>query len=336
MERLKLGVVGIGMMGAVHIEANQRNALAEIVAIAEPDQERLDLAKARYNIPAAYRDYEEMFAKERLDGAIVCTPDDYHLGPVQAAAASGAHVLLEKPIATTVADGQAIIEACETAGVKLMMGFILRFTAPYIVLRQRLQAGELGKPTMVFASRACTKAEARRVGGRCNVNQYLSVHDIDTILWNFGAGVESVYCVRGDHLLKEELKTADYYWTTIRYRNGFTAVTHSHWALPEASPNYVACQMLVTGTDGSAHLELTGQHLNVVTDKKFETPDVTFAFSVPGGSQAFRNEDEHFCESIRSGNEPLVTGKDGLNALKIILAAEESARSGQVVPLNLD
>lgn len=336
MGPLRLGLVGVGLMGQGQIESNQNNALGRIVAIAARNPERLELIRGRYDIAKAYTDYREMFAKEDLDGVIVCTPDDFHREPVEDAAAAGIHVLVEKPIATTLADGEAMVSACEKAGVKLMVGFVLRFTTPYLVLRQRLQAGELGQPTMVFASRAVSKVETRRVGAHRTALQALAVHDIDTVLWNFGTDIESVYCARGDHQFKEEFDIADYYWTTLRYGNGFTAVVLSHWAMPEAYPSFVTCEMLVTGTSGSAHLKLAGEDLNVVTDKQYQCPDVVFAFSVAGGSHAFRSELEHFCQSIRSGREPLVTGRDGLNALRITVAAEESARLGQAVPVSLE
>jgi predicted dehydrogenase len=336
MEPLRLGVIGVGLMGEGHVASNQRNALGKIVAICNRGKERLDHVQQEYGIPAAYQDYNEMFAKEKLDGVIIATPDGAHVGPAKAAAAAGVHILLEKPIATNLPEAEAVVAACREAGVKLQVGFVLRFTTPYLVLRQQILAGEVGRPTMVYASRCVAKREAKRIGVHRDVLQAVSIHDIDTMLWNFGTDVESVYAVKGGDVLKDLLNTPDYYWTTLNYRNGLKGVSLGHWAMPDTFPLFVSCEMLVTGTDGSAQLRLSGQDMNVISDKSYTCPDTVFAFNLAGGSQAFREEGEQFCRCIIDDVEPLVTGRDGLNALKVCLAAEESAETGRPVPVSLE
>jgi predicted dehydrogenase len=336
MAAARLGLIGAGFIGEVHLRALRHNARANVCAVADVDESRLHQAQATFEIPKIYTDVRGMLQDEQLDGVIVATPDHLHREPVELAAEAGVHILLEKPIATTIADAERIIEVTRQRNVKLMLGFILRFTLPYLQLHDKITSGELGQPTMAYAKRAVNTTEARRLAGRCTVNEYLAVHDIDTILWNMGTDVESVFATRGEFVLKEQgLNTPDYYWTMMRFRNGATAVTQSHWAMPAAFPNYPESELLITGSRGAVQLRLAGQQLQFSSDDRYEQPDVSYGFSAEDAG-AFRKESEHFTDCIIEDRQPLVGGIDGLNALKIVLAAEESIRSGQPIPVTLD
>jgi len=335
MDRARIGLIGAGFIGEVHLRALAFNRRADVRAIADVDARRAREMAERYHVPATYADVADMLAQEKLDGVIIATPDQLHRQPAELAAQAGVHILLEKPIATTVADAEAIIAAARAHRVKLMLGFILRFTLPYLQLRQKIVSGEVGTPTMAFGKRTVNSIEATRLAGRCTVNDYLSIHDTDTILWNLGTDVESVYAQRGSFVLKEQgLDTPDYYWTMMRFKNGATAVTHSHWAMPRAFPNYPESELLITGTKGAVHLHLAGQHLWFAGDTAYEHPEVSYGFAAEDAG-AFRKEDEHFTDCIIEDRQPLVGGVDGLNALKVILAADESIRTGQPVPVRL-
>jgi predicted dehydrogenase len=333
MRTARIGLIGAGFIGEVHLRALRSNAHGELRAVADVDERRLRQVQDAFHVPTVYTDFREMLRSEQLEGVIIATPDHLHREPVEVAAEAGVHILLEKPIATNETDAERIIEITRRHNVKLMLGFVLRFTQPYQQLRQKILAGELGTPTMAYAKRAISTTEARRLSGRCTVNEYLSVHDIDTILWNMGTEVEWVQAARSELVLKEQgLNTPDYYWTMFGFRNGAIAVVHSHWAMP--NPYYAEAELLISGTSGAAHLRLPGQQLQFSTADRFEQPDVTYGFEAEDAG-AFRKEVEHFASCILEDHRPLVGGMDGLNALRIVHAAEESIRSGQRVPVRL-
>jgi len=334
MNSVKMAVIGVGVMGETHIRAVQRDARAELVAICDVSRARLEEMQRRYGVPNAYTDAREMFRAHKLDGVVIATSDQYHVEPVRVAAENGAHIMLEKPIATTIEDAETIIETASKAGVKLMLGFTLRFTPAYVAIHDRVVRGELGELTMAYAKRAVSRLEARRLGGRLTVNSYLSIHDVDTILWNFGTEVESIYSTRGDFILKDELNTPDYYWNVLKFRSGATAVAHSLWSLPTGLPYYAQFEFTVHGTRASAHLDVYGQWLSIADDVHTESPDFLYGMGEPTAG-AYRLEDEHFVECIIKDQQPIVGGIDGLNSLKVILAAEESIRTGLPVPLQL-
>lgn len=329
-ERVKVAVIGVGYMGEVHIMGLQGCGRAEVVAICDVNQDRLASLQATYAIPRTYTDYRRMLETEDLDGVVVATPDELHREPVEAVAAAGVHLLLEKPIATTMPDAEAIVRAVEVSHIRCVMGFSLRFAADYRAIKQRFDAGHLGTPATAYMKRACTVEEARRLYGRCSVNEYLAVHDIDFLLWVMGTDVESIYTVKSDFRIHEEWKTADSYWNTIKWRNGATASVLATWAMPKAYPMDVDHVALIIGTQGFARTSLGpgGHQLHMGTDEAFQIPE---SFGLP----VHLMEATNFADVIEGLAEPIATVYDGLNAYKLVAAGDESVRTGQPVAVSL-
>jgi predicted dehydrogenase len=116
MERVRIGVVGAGFMGGLHARVVAESGLAHLAAVADPDAVRGGELAERYGA-TAYPSHEGMLAGERLAAVIVATPEPLHRDAVVAAAGHGAAVLVEKPIAASLADADAMIAACDAAGV---------------------------------------------------------------------------------------------------------------------------------------------------------------------------------------------------------------------------
>ena len=327
MKTIKIGVIGAGFIGEIHLQSLLEIPQVESVAVCERDPGRLQAVGEKYGLQALYTDLDEMLAAEKLDAVVIATPDELHREPAEKAAAAGAHILLEKPIATTVQDGEAIIAAAKAAGVKLQIGFTLRFSPVFRRFRQRQEAGWFGDVTMAYARRACPMSEARRLNGRCSVNEYLGIHDVDLLLWLLGPGLKEVYATRGDFKLNEELGVADYYWNFLKWENGVNAAVYVTWAMPDGTPNYVETELMLTGTESVAHYDWKGQVVRLIDDKK-QTYDDVFPNMI-------RLQAEGFIDAIFSDREPSPNGQDGLNALRVIMAAEESAGSGRPVPITL-
>ena len=328
--KIRIGVIGVGYMGEVHIMGMQGSGRGDVVAISDLAQDRLKSLQETYSIPTTYTDYHEMLDAEELDGVVIATPDELHREPVEAAAKAGVHILLEKPIATTMADAEAIARAVDEADVRCVMGFSLRFAPDYRVVKERFTGGELGQPTTAFMKRACTVGEARRLYGRCSVNEYLAVHDIDFLLWVFGTDVKSIYTVKSDFRVHETWGTADHYWNTITWKNGATASVLATWGMPAAYPMDVDHVALIIGTSGFARigLGLGGQQLHMGTDETFMMPE---AFGLP----SFLKEAANFADVIQGKDEPIATLRDGLNAYRMVAAGDESVRCGQPVEVDL-
>jgi UDP-N-acetylglucosamine 3-dehydrogenase len=329
-EKVRVGVIGVGYMGEVHVIGQLSSNRADVVAISDVNPERLGALQATYGIPRTYTDYREMLEKEDLDGVVVATPDELHRDPVEAVAAAGKHLLLEKPIATTMADAEAIVRAVDQAGTRAVMGFSLLFAPDYMAVQQRFSSGELGVPTTAFMKRACRIEEARRLYGRCSVNDYLAVHDIAFLLRVMGKDVESIYTVKSDFRVQEEFGTADSYWNTIKWKNGAIASVLVTWGMPAGHPMDVDHEALLIGTRGSAQITLSpgGQSVYMATDERFFLPEV---FGIP----VHLKEADHFADVIQGRAEPIATLRDGLDVHKMIAAGDESVRTGKPVAVAL-
>lgn len=325
---ISIGVVGVGKLGEVHIQSLLRHPLARVVAICDTNTERLRHIQEQYGIPAIYTDQRQMHEQESLDGVVIATPDEYHREPVLLAAEAGVDIFLEKPLATTLADADAILDATAKANVKLMLGFTLRWVGAYADIRDRATRGDFGQLTNVYARRSVPYYEARRLYGRCTVNDYLAVHDLDMILWTFGRDVESIYTTAGRFVLQRDLKTPDFYWNVVRFKSGATAVVHANWSQQDSYPNFLDAEFVVYGERGSAALTLTGSQLRITSGDSFVLPD-TNLYGV------YEAEIASFIECILLDKAPLVGGQEGLDTLKIILAAAESEATGVPVRLQL-
>jgi len=161
--KLRAGVIGVGTFGSLHARVYAELEAADLVAVADIKPERMQHFISQYGT-RGYADYNELLEKEDLDIVSVCTSDELHLEPVMAAAAAGKHILVEKPLAMSVSDCDAMIQAAEKAKVKLMVGQILRFDPRYYTARQAIADGQIGTPVHFFARRNNPIRNARRLG----------------------------------------------------------------------------------------------------------------------------------------------------------------------------
>ena len=328
MRKARIGIVGTGLIGEVHIQAFQKHPLCELVAVCDMNESRLQEMKMKYAIPEVYTNQAEMHEKCPLDGVIIATPDQFHREPTLLAAAAGVDILLEKPIATTIEDAEAIIQAVTAAHVKLMLGMTLRYIPEYAHVQQQFLTGALGLPINAYSRRAVRKSEGYRLNGRCSVNEYLGVHDIDFLLSIFGREVDNVYATRGNFEIFDKLGVADYYWNIIKWKNGATAALQVTWNEPEGNKNLLEMECYVNGTNGSAHVILGGQQLNVATDQQCDYPELTL-------DNGYHIEADHFIKCILSDEQPYAGGQAGLDTLKIMIALEQSSKEGLPVQVNL-
>mgnify|MGYP005835359747 CR=1 FL=1 len=328
LEKIKVGVVGVGYMGEILVGSCNAHPLCDVVAICDVNEDTLLKVQKKHGVPRVYTDQAEMQDKEKLDAIVIATPDEHHRKPVELAAAAKLPIFLEKPLATTLQDGEAIMKAVKDAKIICQLGFVLRFIPHYVEIHEQVVTGTLGQVTNAFARRSCRLSEARRLYGRCSVNQYLFVHDMDFLLWCMGRDVENIYTVRGDFVLKPEIGVADYYWNVVRWKNGATAVLLANWNEPSAYSNYVEMQVFLHGTKASARALLAGQQYNCADEKEMVYREVSLYAAYP-------TEMAHFIDCVRLGKEPIVGVQAGMDTLRLLLAGEESANKGAPVKVDL-
>jgi UDP-N-acetylglucosamine 3-dehydrogenase len=324
MQEVRVAVVGVGLMGMQHAEAYARNPLCELVGVADVREDAARAASERFGV-SSYPDTESMLADCGVDAVSVCTSDEAHVEPALACLAAGKHVLLEKPIATTIDDADLIIDAADRAGVSLLIGQIVRFDPRYALVKQRVDAGELGELAAVFARRLNHVGSQEILRGRVSVLSFLGVHDFDYLLWLSGSRPVSVHTESVAKVHRAAgYDVEDHTFTLVRFADGMVACVEAGWILPDSHPRRADIKLEVIGTQGMAQVDLLAADMAVCTGDGWRIPPLGHAIDA---------EVTHFLRCALGEAEPLATGADGREALRLSLAAQESAATGETVSL---
>ena len=322
MKSLNAGVIGLGAIGQKHCQAIADIREAQLVAVADINEKVLTKTAERYQAEP-YVDFRDLLVHDGLEAVVVATPDDLHLEPCVLAAQSGKHVLVEKPIATTEDDALAIMNAADAAGVKLMVGFTLRFIPHYIKVKQAIADGKLGQLISIFARRLNVASQAERINGRCGVLHFLGIHDFDAMRWIVGSEPVSIYS-EASNSVSREFTHEDETFSIIRFSNGVIGCAHIGWNLPDSHPGGRDFKLDISGDQGNLNMDLATQGLHIYTD---------MGHSYPSTAPGLIEEDRAFINCILDDTPVPVTGEDGLVALKMVMAALESIEKKSVVPL---
>ena len=275
--------------------------------------------------------YEEVFAWQP-DAVIVTSENAGHRALVEAAAAAGAHILCEKPLATSVADAEAMNAAADAAGVVLMTAFPVRFAPSFRDARARVQAGELGTVLGIrgtnngkipLASRAWFTDEAL-AGGGALVDHVVHCADLlDSLL---GARASVVRAVSNKILHAETgvaVETGGL--VTLTYPDGVIASIDCSWSVPESAPTWGGLTLEIVGTRGTIAIDPFAQRVN--------------GYDANGPIWASIGDDldgamiTEFLTAIRAGRPAQPDGRVGLRTQEIVAAARESALTGQPVKI---
>jgi predicted dehydrogenase len=334
MEPVLIGIVGAGYMGRTYARIVRAHPFAALAGIADLDQEVAARTAAELGV-SAFATTADLLASGPIDGLIVATVEDAHREPCLAAFAAGAGVLVEKPIATTIDDAEAIIAAAQRADRPLLVGHVLRFDARYAQLQNLVRSGGIGESLTVYARRLNGIAAQDRLRGRCSLPVFLGVHDYDIVRWVTGSEVTEVAArARKGFLAGLGWDVEDASVALLTLANGVLATIEEGWILPATHPAGFDQRLDVNGSAG--RIELVGHEagLTVMGAERVSWPDTHLWPTIHGEVEgALRRQTWHFVELLRGNGDPLVTGADGLAALRIALAAEESARTGSAVRL---
>ena len=342
-DRIGIGIIGAGFMGMLHARAFSQLPDAHVPALADPALKSAPSLPDQQEKPGLYMDYSELLAREDVDAVVIATPEDLHRNAVEAAASAGKHILLEKPIATTLEDADAIIDAASEGGVKLMMAHILRFDTRYAQIRAAVTEGTIGKPLVCYARRNAPIQEARRLGGRVEVEDYISVHDLDQAFWFFDDDAVHVSAEIVEGPVMEELGVHDFIWITVKFKGGGLAVIETGWGLSESMVQWKkpeswggfgdVCLQLI-GERGSLYLNYRPMSLSAVDEEGWKFPDTVHWPQLHGEVVgAVLEEDRYFLKVLRDEREIITRGEDGRRALEVVLAAKQSYTETRIVTL---
>jgi len=332
------GVIGVGTWGEYHALTYSRHPGAALVAVCDKDEARAQAIAAKYGAQRCYTDYRELLGDPEIQAVSIATPDFLHREIAVAAAEAGKDTLVEKPLATMVEDAQAIIEAAERAGVKLMVDFHNRWNPPFNLAKATIEAGELGEPKLIYARLNNTlfvPTQMVKWAARSATIWFTGSHVIDLVCWLVGDEVRRVYSVARSGVLKAlGVDTPDFFETVLEFGRGAVAVVENCWILPDSEPTLIDLKMQIVGGKGTLQLDPSHHRAIEKYTDKLSYPDVLIMPAVFGQLKGFAVESiKHFADCVIHDQAPMVTGKDGLINTAIICAALRSAETGQPVAL---
>ncbi len=336
MTRLGIGIIGAGRMGRIHALTYAGIRDVEVKVVCDLD-ERLGKEVAGLVGAEWTPEMDRVLDRDDVAAVSICMPDHLHREACERAARAGKPMLLEKPIATSVEDGEAIIEAATRAGVLLMVGHTLRFDARYFNVKQVIDSGEIGRVQTLFARRMGRRSYHLGLKGRVSLPLFLGVHDFDVLRWFAGSEVVKVTAEGRRGVFEAAGQDVDDAVSALlRFENGVVATVELAWNLPDQILGYqfkadVLCE--------KGWVELSCQDQGVVVSKNdgIYVPDTTVTPTVYGHvGGTFRSEIEHFLWCIATGSQPVISPQDALAAVRIALAVEEAARSGQPVHIDFE
>jgi UDP-N-acetylglucosamine 3-dehydrogenase len=315
MNRLRIGVIGLGWFGEIHCDAIIGTPSIELVALCTRTPGRLSELGEKYKVKKTFTDYKDLIADSDIDAVSITTMWDQHTDIAIDALKAGKHVFLEKPMASTVEDCEKIIAVAKTAKGILQIGHIVRFNPRFRAAKKAISEGAIGKIISLSSRRNIPASWTPEILNKIGPIVGDAIHDTDIMLWLTGDTIISAYAqtvsVRG-------LKNPDIGQTMFRFAGGATATLETVWCMPEQTPFDIDERMSIIGTDGKVGLR---------------SPDTTYWPEFDGyRGGALREEFLYFADCALKGIAPTVsTPVDAMRALEATLAAEESARTGQVV-----
>jgi len=352
-QQLKTAVVGVGKVTDLHSAALVNLPESVFTAVCGRSREKTENYAARYGIKA-YTDVAEMVTREKIDVVIICTPHPNHREPTIAALEAGANVLIEKPLASSLEDCDAMIEASKRCGKQIGLICQRRWYMPVRRVKQAIVDGKIGKP--VFATvnmlgwrdRAYYDSDPWRgtwdaEGGGVLVNQ--APHQLDLLQWFMGE-IEECYGV-WSNLNHPYIEVEDTANAILKFKNGGVA----NIIVSNSQKPGIYCKVHVHGENGaSVGVQTDGGAMFVAGMSTILEPPVIDLWTVPGEEEMFPkwvqeesdffnglpNQMEYFHErniedflrAVLEGRKPMITGEEGRVTVEIFIAIYRSTRDG--------
>ena len=343
--RLRVGIIGLGI-GRVHIDGWRQHPHVDVVAIADSDAARLAQVGTSHGIEARYTDPLAMLAAEKLDVVSVCVPNKFHLPLTLAALQAGCHVLCEKPMALSAAEGRQMLDAAQAAGKRLMINFSYRFSAQSRALKAQVDAGFFGDfyfgRTVWHRRRGMPGfggwfGQKALAGGGPLID--LGVHRLDLALWLMGYPkptwvmgntydpiARAAAAASGKAFDVEDLAAG-----FIRFDNGATLVLEASWAANIREAELMETRLL--GTKAGLLQHNVGEGYDFDAHMFYEQGGAQFDLRLHPTGAAGLSAMHDYAQAILTDTPHPAPGEEGLIVMEILDAIYESARTGAPVQI---
>lgn len=324
----------MGRIGLVHLEAITKAPGVVPVIVSNPTVSKAEKAAKQFNIAKFTDDAMDVITDPEVDAVWICSPSQYHAEQIKACAANKKHVFCEKPIATEITETVEAINACNEAGVKLMIGLQRRFDPNFKRVREAVQKKEVGEPIMIkLCSRDPAPPPFSYVKGGGGIFADMAVHDLDMTRFLAGDDPIDILAIGSCHIDKsiEVLEGSEKFDTAsciVRYPNGVQAMID---VCRQSSFGYDQ-RAEVLGTEGMIQTDNVYPNTAKIYKPHFTgNADMPYDFFLSRYNEAYVEETIAFCKSLVEDTPVPCTGEDGLVALIMAAAADLSAAENRWV-----
>ena len=338
-EKVRIGVVGLGIMGEQYVRIYNAHPLSTVTAVCTRRRERLDEVGEKYGVSGRSTDFRELVEREDVDAVCVATPDFAHFAPVKAALEAGKHVLCEKPFTTELGEADELLAlARRRPRQRLQVAFNHRWLSSYYHGYASIRRGEIGRPVAGYARKNDTiyvPTEMINWAGRTTPTHFLGAHDIDLMRWFFASEPAEVhaYGARGV-LAGRGVETYDMIHAQVKFEDGAFATFESGWIYPNTFPSIVDSFVEVVGSAGHLHFDRKRESIELSTEKQFTYPKVFLNLEVFGKLRgAFVECLSDFIDAVANDTAPMVTAFDGRQVTAVLDAVSRSLESGRAEPV---
>ena len=320
----KIAICGLGNIGQVHLQNLQTLRGCEIAGIFDQRAEVRERLAESYGV-RAYLSLEELWNDEQSHAVVIATPTASHRELTLAALSRNKHVFVEKPLAGTLEDAQAIVDAAGASSCCVQVGFCERFNPQYIEAKRAVQGGSLGKIRAIYSSRVAPYSLSDPSWELGVLDT--AVHNLDLILWLMGRAPVTVQA-RGAQLYPES-SIPHTVATLLQFADGELATDQITWLRDRAHPlsQCARSRMSILGSEGSFDIDLSGRPSALLTADEYKMTD-TVILGAPEYYGCLKLQFEAFLRSLENGGCVLAPPEDALLAEKVVIAAHESLRNG--------
>lgn len=331
--KIGFGIIGAGIWGEAHARVYSTHPLARLVAVSDIVESKAQNLAKKYGAQRYYTDFRRLVEDPEVEAIAIVTPDFAHRDPFVAAVEAGKHVIVEKPLATSEEDLQAMKKAYEKqqGKVRIMVDFHTRFSPPIVIARDMIRQGELGEIVSAYYRLndiIYVPTQMLSWAKNSSILWFLGSHAVDTLRFLIGSEVKRVYSVSNSRVLvKLGIPVADIYQSILEFENGVIATIENNWIIPNTHPHWNDIKLNILGSKGMINMDLTNnQAFERYLETKSDHPDFLIMPILHGKPMGFAHESiKDFVERLATGDEFLATFEDGYRVSKVILALIASA-----------
>jgi len=358
-KRIGLAIVGAGRVGLFRGEVAARHPMVDFIGLADLKEDRLELVQGKTRADFVTNDFRELLKRPEVNAAIIATDEHLHVEPILAACERGIPVLIEKPLATELADSQRVLDRIKKARIDAVVGYTQRFRRRWLAAKEKVRTGALGDVTLVtsraFMNRLVALDNYKRTSDPSKISPMVisGTHALDIVMWMMEAKKPvEIYARSVDKALGPLCKGIDATAGTIVFEDGSLYHAVISWALPVVWPGAVySLEVGITGTEGVLTIDDTHRDIVLATSKESGegyAPDkvrrVDFMGSYPPGDMALgelrgpmREETEQWLNRISMGlTTQHATAAEAHNRLMLTKAFDKSARLKKPIPLPIE